>query len=180
MIDERHNTREVPTDFPWNLVEDITNGFAVEQKIGSGGYGVVYKGVHPNGQEVAVKKLHHMPGLDEDQFQNELRILTGIRHPNIVQLVGKNYIERDRCIEHRGRLVFATMIDRAICLEFLPGGSLEKHLSDERFGLRWHSRYKIIKGICDGLKHLHGERIFHLDPKPGYDSHPERCSQPGY
>jgi len=33
-------------------------------------------------------------------------------------------------------------------------------------GLRWHSRYKIIKGICDGLKHLHGERIFHLDLKP--------------
>jgi len=43
MNDERHNTREVPTDFPWNLIEDITNGFAVEQKIGSGGYGVVYK-----------------------------------------------------------------------------------------------------------------------------------------
>jgi hypothetical protein len=43
MNDERHNTREGPTDFPWNLIEDITNGFAVEQKIGSGGYGVVYK-----------------------------------------------------------------------------------------------------------------------------------------
>jgi len=92
----------------------------------------VKQGVHPNGQEVAVKKLHHMPGLDEDQFQNELRILTGIRHPNIVQLVGKSYIEQDRCIEHQGRLVFATMIDRAICLEFLPEGSLEKHLSGTR------------------------------------------------
>ena len=43
MNDKRHNTREVPTDFPWKLIEDITNGFAVEQKIGSGGYGVVYK-----------------------------------------------------------------------------------------------------------------------------------------
>ncbi|XP_066341674.1 cysteine-rich receptor-like protein kinase 44 [Miscanthus floridulus] len=166
MNNERYNTREVPTDFPWKLIEDITNGFALEQKIGSGGYGVVYKGVHPNGQEVAVKKLYHMPGLDEDQFQNELRILTRICHPNIVQLVGKSYIEQDRCVEHQGRLVFATKIERAICLEFLPKGSLEKHLSDERSGLRWHSRYKIIKGICEGLKYLHGERIFHLDLKP--------------
>jgi len=45
--------------------------------------------VHPNGQEVAVTKLHHMPGLHEDQFQNELQILTGICRPNVVQLVGK-------------------------------------------------------------------------------------------
>ena len=90
------------------------------------------QGVHPNGQEVAVKKLHHMPGLDEDQFQNELRILTRICHPNIVQLIGKSYIEQDRCVEHQGRLVFATMIDRAICLEFLPKGSLQNHLSGMR------------------------------------------------
>ncbi|XP_066339684.1 uncharacterized protein [Miscanthus floridulus] len=124
------------------------------------------QGVHPNGQEVAVKKLYNMPGLDEDQFQNELRILTRICHPNIVQLVGKSYIEQDRCVEHQGRLVFATKIERAICLEFLPKGSLEKHLSDEWSGLCWHSRYKIIKGICDGLQYLHGERIFHLDLKP--------------
>ena len=88
--------------------------------------------MHPNGQELAVKKLHHMPGLDEDQFQNELRNLTGICHPNIVQLVGKSYIEQDRCVEYQDRLVFATMINRAICLEFLPEGSLEQHLSGMR------------------------------------------------
>jgi hypothetical protein len=63
----------------------------------------VKQGVQPNGQEVAVKKLHNMPGLDEDQFQNELRILTGICHRNVVQLVGKSYIEQDRCVEHKGR-----------------------------------------------------------------------------
>ena len=32
MNNERYNTREVPTDFPWKLIEDITNGFALEQK----------------------------------------------------------------------------------------------------------------------------------------------------
>jgi len=36
----------------------------------------------------------------------------------------------------------------------------------EHSELQWHSRYEIIKGICYGLKYLHGERIFHLDLKP--------------
>ena len=36
-------------------------------------------------------------------------------------------------------------------------------------GLEWHTRYKIIKGTCEGLKYLHEEfkePIYHLDLKP--------------
>lgn len=41
--------------------------------------------------------------------------------------------------------------------------------ADESCGLEWHMRYKIIKGICEGLKYLHkdrGESLLHLDLKP--------------
>ncbi|KAL6868101.1 hypothetical protein ACP4OV_014946 [Aristida adscensionis] len=156
----------MPRDIPWRIIKEITDDFSEQRLIGRGGYGAVYKGVHEDGRVVAVKKLYHMPGLDEMQFQSEIQNLEGLHHPYIVQLVGKSYEEQDRCVEYNGRLVFATMIDRAICLEYVPNGSLEKHLYDESSGFSWSARYKIIKGICKGLEYLHQRRIFHLDLKP--------------
>jgi interleukin-1 receptor-associated kinase 1/coatomer subunit beta' len=41
---------------------------------------------------------------------------------------------------------------------------------DESHGLDWQTRYKIIKGTCEGLKYLHKgleNPMFHLDLKPG-------------
>ena len=38
--------------------------------------------------------------------------------------------------------------------------------TDEKQGLQWHIRYKIIKGICEGLNYLHEGHVLHLDLKP--------------
>lgn len=40
---------------------------------------------------------------------------------------------------------------------------------DELRGLEWHTRFRIIKGICEGLHHLHKKKIsiIHMDLKPG-------------
>jgi serine/threonine protein kinase len=41
--------------------------------------------------------------------------------------------------------------------------------ADELCGLDWHTRFKIIKGTCEGLKYIHHELkppIYHLDLKP--------------
>lgn len=39
--------------------------------------------------------------------------------------------------------------------------------TDELRGLEWHTRFQIIKGICEGLHHLHKEKgIIHMDLKP--------------
>ncbi|KAL6880190.1 hypothetical protein ACP4OV_011755 [Aristida adscensionis] len=157
---------EMPVDIPWQLLEEITNNFSKEHEIGSGGYGVVYKGVYSNGQEIALKKLHPMPGLDDKQFQNEIDKLASLCHQNIVRLVGKTFEKRDTVIRYNGELILVKSIERVICLEYMPNGSLEKYLSDESSGISWKIRYGIIKGICVGLKYLHERSIFHLDLKP--------------
>ncbi|XP_037441871.1 receptor-like cytoplasmic kinase 176 [Triticum dicoccoides] len=92
------------------------------------------------------------------------------QHQNIVRLVGYCHEIRHKCVEHNGKYVLAMVEDRALCFEYLEGGSLDEYLSDESCGFGWHTRYKIIKGICEGLNYLHNgskESIFHLDLKPG-------------
>jgi len=53
------------------------------------------------------------------------------------------------------------LIDRLVITSFAT--------TDEFHGFDWHTRYKIIKGTCEGLKHIHeelAEPLYHLDLKP--------------
>ncbi|KAG0528825.1 hypothetical protein BDA96_05G046000 [Sorghum bicolor] len=155
---------------PLELLKQITNNFSEEQKLGSGTFGKVYKGVH-NGEEIAVKVLHLMPEHDNlEQFKREFENLRRLRHQNIVQLLGYCYEIKLEYVElSDGRTVFGENIYRALCFQYMHKGSLRKHLSDECDGLDWQTRYKIIKGTCEGLKYLHEgleNPIYHLDLKP--------------
>ncbi|KAF2911613.1 mannose/glucose-specific lectin [Oryza sativa Japonica Group] len=156
-------------DLPLRYLEEITDGFSDSRKVGSGGYGEVYKGVERAGTEIAVKKLYHMSGIDDTQFRNEFNNLMKIQHPNIVRLIGYCYQVHKTHIERKGEFVFSSIIYRVLCFEYLQNGSLDKHLCEESHGLDWCTRYKIIKGTCEGLYYLHErlkESIYHLDLKP--------------
>uniref|UniRef100_A0A0E0MDT3 Protein kinase domain-containing protein n=2 Tax=Oryza punctata TaxID=4537 RepID=A0A0E0MDT3_ORYPU len=159
-----------PTDITFRLLEEITDGFSEERKLGQGAYGTVYKGEFRDGKEIAVKMLHNDTlGFDDKQFENEFQNLMRLEHPNIVRLVAYCYETQHKYAEYKGRIVFAAIIHRALCFEYLTGGSLENHLSDEFHGLDWPTRFKIIKGTCEGLKYLHEglkPPIYHLDLKP--------------
>ncbi|KAF8653149.1 hypothetical protein HU200_062595 [Digitaria exilis] len=164
-----HSGNGLPRDIPFHLLEEITNGFSDERKLGSGTFGKVYMGEPKDGEKIAVKMLYDMPGLNEEQFLQEFNNLSRLQHPNIVRLVGYCHEIRKTCIEHNGRMIFADRIHLALCFEYMTFGSLDKYLSDEYSGLDWNVRYAIIKGICKGLKYLHEELrppIYHLDLKP--------------
>uniref|UniRef100_A0A0E0IZK9 Beta'-coat protein n=1 Tax=Oryza nivara TaxID=4536 RepID=A0A0E0IZK9_ORYNI len=158
-----------PTNVTYELLEEITDGFSEERKLGEGGYGTVYKGEHKNGDKIAVKILHDTQDFDGKKLQNEFGNLMIVNHPNIVQLVGYCYEIKHTHGQVKGRPVLVATIHRALCFEYMPRGSLENYLSDKVDGLDWPIRYKIIKGTCEGLKHLHVEMkppIYHLDLKP--------------
>lgn len=156
-------------DLGLDLIETITNNFSEDQKIGSGGYGDVYKAVY-DGKEIAVKKLHPFQALDNKQFNNELRNHTKVvSHKNIIRLLGYCYESRSKYTEHNGENVWATSIERVLCLEYMQGGNLEKYIADHSCHLDWQTCYNIIRGTCEGLNHLHSppeNPILHLDLKP--------------
>jgi len=169
MADKFEQTSDTTREFTFEFLEKITDNFSEKHIIGRGGYGIVYKGVLEDGEVIALKKLHHIPGLDDTQFRNEFNHLMRAQHPNITRLVGYCYNLGHQRIKYGGEYIFAHVEERVLCFEYLQGGSLDKHITDESCGLEWHTRFNIIKGVCEGLNYPHNgskDPIYHLDLKP--------------
>jgi interleukin-1 receptor-associated kinase 1/coatomer subunit beta' len=82
-----------------------------------------------DGKVIAVKKLHPLPGVDEEQFEKELfNNLETFQHPNIVGLVGYCFETEREVMSYEGKRVLAEKGFRALCFEYMPKGCLDKHL----------------------------------------------------
>ncbi|GJM88048.1 hypothetical protein PR202_ga04067 [Eleusine coracana subsp. coracana] len=127
----------------------------------------VKQGILPNGAFVAVKKLFNNHTIDERQFRQEVQSMMMVEHPNIVCFIGYCSHTEQKAMTIEGKFVMVDMRERLLCFEYIRNGSLDNYLTDELRGLEWYTRYKIIKGICEGLHHLHKEKgIIHMDLKP--------------
>ncbi|CAN4079065.1 unnamed protein product [Withania somnifera] len=133
----------LPTFSYWDLAM-ATNNFRQESVIGEGGFGTVFIGQLETGQVVAVKKLNHSGFQGDKEFFVEVHMLSLMRHPNLVNLIGF-------CIEGEQRLLI---------YEFMPLGSLEYHLHDltpDMEPLDWETRMVIASGTVKGLDYLHNQ-----------------------
>ncbi|KAI8007117.1 Cysteine-rich receptor-like protein kinase 25 [Camellia lanceoleosa] len=157
-IEEDTIGSDIPTDesLQYNLgtVQAATNNFSAENKIGEGGFGLVYKGTLSNGQVVAVKRLSRTSGQGAEEFKNEVVLVAKLQHRNLVRLLGY-------CLEGE---------EKILIYEFVPNKSLDYFLFDpqEQEKLDWLKRYKIIEGIARGMLYLHEDsrlRIIHRDLK---------------
>ncbi|CAL1397722.1 unnamed protein product [Linum trigynum] len=140
--------------FDFETIRAATNDFGHDSKLGEGGFGVVYKGILPNEQEVAVKRLGRNSRQGDIEFKNEANLVAKLQHRNLVRLLGF-------CLEGGERLLI---------YEFIPNASLDHFLFDveKRKDLTWERRYKIIRGITRGMLYLHEDsrlRIIHRDLK---------------
>ncbi|XP_074569962.1 uncharacterized protein LOC141826603 [Curcuma longa] len=135
--------------------DDVLDSLKGENIIGKGGSGTVFKGVMPNGQEVAVKRLSAMSrGLPHDHgFSAEIQTHGRIRHRHIVRLLGF-------CTNHETNL---------LVYEYMPNGSLGEILHGTKGGhLLWDTRCKIAVDAAKGLCYLHHDcspLIVHRDVK---------------
>uniref|UniRef100_A0A453A945 Protein kinase domain-containing protein n=1 Tax=Aegilops tauschii subsp. strangulata TaxID=200361 RepID=A0A453A945_AEGTS len=116
------NISAAPRVLSFQLLNEITNGFSKDMKIGAGSYGNVYKGEHKNGEMIAVKVLHSIPGLDNEQFAKEYQNLASLQHENIVQLVGYSHETLGEFRHHEGRMILVETIKRALCFEYMQNG----------------------------------------------------------
>ncbi|XP_028221441.1 cysteine-rich receptor-like protein kinase 25 isoform X3 [Glycine soja] len=136
-------------------IEAATNKFSYERRIGEGGFGVVYKGIFPDGREIAVKKLSRSSGQGAIEFKNEILLIAKLQHRNLVTLLGF-------CLEEE---------EKILIYEFVSNKSLDYFLFDpyKSKQLSWSERYKIIEGITQGISYLHEHsrlKVIHRDLKP--------------
>ncbi|KAL1216834.1 Cysteine-rich receptor-like protein kinase 10 [Cardamine amara subsp. amara] len=140
--------------FDLQELEIATDFFSEKNRLGTGGFGPVYKGSVLSGEEIAVKKLSADSRQGSREFANEVKLLLRIQHKNLVSLLG--------CCFHGP--------EKMLVYEYLPNRSLDYFLFDKikPGSLDWSHRWQIIIGVARGLLYLHEEapiRIIHRDIK---------------
>ncbi len=127
-------------------------GFDVQEELGRGGFGVVYKAWHPQlSRFVAIKMLNDSAGRSERivaRFAQEAQVIAQLNHPHLLRIhqVG----------EHQGRPY--------LVLEYVSGGSLSDKLAQRK--LKPLEAAELVAKLADGLEAAHRAEVIHRDLKP--------------
>ena len=152
-------------NFSLNIGSIDLKQFEKQEKIGSGGFGVVYKARDIETDQIFAAKIsiYEMDQCEETTIINlsrEINIISQLKHPSILQYVGyspSNFKKKPKPV---------------IVTEYAPNSSLDEIIKAERMGCGnydWNDTKKLINiyGIASGMAHLHDLNIIHRDLKPG-------------
>ncbi|XP_062110938.1 G-type lectin S-receptor-like serine/threonine-protein kinase RKS1 [Humulus lupulus] len=140
--------------FDLNTIAAATDNFSIDNKLGQGGFGSVYKGMLSDGKEIAVKRLSKNSGQGIEEFKNEVLLISKLQHRNLVRVLGC-------CIQG---------VEKMLIYEYLPNKSLDVFIFDKekRTLLDWRKCFDIICGVARGMLYLHHDSrliIIHRDLK---------------
>lgn len=132
----------------------------IDDKLGEGAFGEVFKGTWKNNKEIALKKIDIMRAYDllrvastkeqlMDMIAWEINRLSTVSHPNIVLFYGL-YQEMAEGYPY-------------IVMEFCQGGTLGSMLKKE--DVPWYKRWQWALEITQGLAYLHNKGVLHRDLK---------------
>jgi len=145
-------TTPKPKDMP--IEQDLAGmdfgKYHLEELIGIGGMGVVYRATDGEGKTVAVKILYYSTEDDENirkRFDRETEILEGLDHRSIVKLIDKG--------RHENYMY--------IVMEYVPS-NLAARLKESE--LSTDEIRKLIADVTDALSYAHDRKIIHRDLKP--------------
>ncbi|KAK8712306.1 hypothetical protein V6N13_147546 [Hibiscus sabdariffa] len=154
-IDEEVSGIQNTRLFPYTELKMATGNFHYSNKIGEGGFGIVYKGTFRDGTVAAIKVLSSDSSQGVREFLTEINVIADMDHENLVKLHGC-------CVEGNHRiLVYGYLENNSLAQTLLGGGHSSMQFS-------WPTRRKICIGVAKGLAYLHEEvrpYIVHRDIK---------------
>ncbi|OUZ99463.1 Protein kinase domain [Macleaya cordata] len=146
-----------PHRFSYSVLRRATSSFSASNRLGQGGFGSVFRGTLPSGQEIAVKLMDSGSLQGEREFQNELSLAGKIDSQYVVSLIGFSSDQKRR----RMLLVYELMHNRS-----LQDALLDRKCSEL---MEWKKRFAIAIDIARGLEFLHyscDPVVIHGDIKP--------------
>ena len=136
-----------------NLIGQSIGRYVLEEEIGEGGYGIVYRAeqTEPVRRSVAIKVIK--PGMDTRQvivrFESERQTLAMLEHPHIARVL-------DGGATDRGHPYFV--------MEFVDGTPITVYCDRHQLDVR--ERLRLFLQVCDAVQHAHLRGIIHRDLKP--------------
>jgi hypothetical protein len=133
--------------------ESTTIGkYEILEKLGEGGFGVVYRGHDlALNRQVAVKVLHASLVVTPEfieRFKREARLAASLHHPNIITMLDVGEEER-----------------YFLVMELLPGGTLRDLLKNGK-PMPLARAIELLKPIAEALDYAHSKEMIHRDVKP--------------
>ncbi len=128
--------------------DQMLGKYQILDRLGSGGFGTVYLAEDKLlNRKVALKVPHHQQ--DEQGMLQEPRIMAGLKHPNIVELI---------TVERKDDTFFMVM-------EYIDGESLDKLIRRER-SLSPLRALEIAIDAASAIGFAHSHKILHRDLRP--------------
>ena len=133
----------------------LDNKYRIDEKIGQGGMGKVYRATHIHMDTVvAVKVLHAELASDHialERFRREARAAAQLHHPNVVAVTD-----------------FGVTLDNStayLVMEFLQGADLRESIKQKK-RMEYQDTFFILQQVCSALEEAHAKGIVHRDLKP--------------
>ncbi|KAF3699939.1 Myosin light chain kinase, smooth muscle [Channa argus] len=145
---------EAPQDYTCVTIDTshkVTDHYNLQEKLGMGKFGLVFKLTHKETGRVCAGKFYKgRRAKEREAARKEIELMNYLHHPKLVQCLA--------AYDHKPEMVMV--------MEFIAGGELFERIVDDSFEHTEPASVRYMQQILEGIGFMHQQSIVHLDLKP--------------